>query len=162
LLQLIESGQLRLEHQLAHYRATYHDPCYLGRYNWGYDAPRKLLALLGLGFVEMPRNRENSYCCGAGGGQIWMGTTPAGERPAENRIREALATLAPPSNGHGAPAAQLLFVVACPKDMVMYTDAVKTTGNEGTIIVRDIIELVEEAIGLAPTAVQSIMTQVSA
>jgi len=160
LLQLIESGQLRLEHTLTHYRATYHDPCYLGRYNWGYEPPRKLLALLGLDFVEMPRNRENSYCCGAGGGQIWMSTTTAGERPAENRIREALATLAPPSNGHAGPAEQLLFVVACPKDMVMYSDAVKTTGNEGRIVVRDIIELVEEAIGLAPTTAQPLATEV--
>jgi Fe-S oxidoreductase len=162
LLRLIESGQLRLEHTLGRYRATYHDPCYLGRYNWGYEPPRKLLALLGLDFVEMPRNRENSYCCGAGGGQIWMSTTPAGERPAENRIREALAALAPRSNGHGRPAEQLLFVVACPKDMVMYTDAVKTTGNEGAIVVRDIIELVVEAIGLAPAAAQPVAAQVSA
>jgi Fe-S oxidoreductase len=161
LLQLIETGQLRLKYTLAHYRATYHDPCYLGRYNGGYDAPRKLLALLGLRVAEMPRNRENSYCCGAGGGQIWMSTSPAGERPAENRIREALATLAPATNGRGAPAEPLLFVVACPKDMVMYTDAVKTSGNEGTIVVRDIIELVEEAIGLAPADVQPVATQVS-
>jgi hypothetical protein len=75
-----------------------------------------------------------------------MGTTPAGERPAENRIREALAAL----NGHGAngagPARPLLFVVACPKDVVMYTDAVKTTGNEGKIEVRDVIQLVAEAL----------------
>jgi Fe-S oxidoreductase len=161
LLQLIETGQLRLKYTLAHYRATYHDPCYLGRYNGGYDAPRKLLALLGLRVAEMPRNRENSYCCGAGGGQIWMSTSPAGERPAENRIREALATLAPATNGRGAPAEPLLFVVACPKDMVMYTYAVKTSGNEGTIVVRDIIELVEEAIGLAPADVQPVATQVS-
>ena len=56
----------------------------------------------------------------------------------------------------------MLFVVACPKDMLMYTDAVKTSGNEGTIVVRDIIELVEEAIGLARAAVQPVATQVPA
>ena len=87
----------------------------------------------------MPRNKENSYCCGAGGGQIWMGTTPEGERPAENRIREALAALDTQS------AKKLLFIVSCPKDVVMYSDAVKTTGNEGKIEVKDIIQVIAEA-----------------
>lgn len=151
LLQLVESGRLQLKHKLSHYRATYHDPCYLGRYNGGYNAPRRLLELMGVNFIEMPRNRENSYCCGAGGGQIWLGTTPPGERPAENRIREALLALTPAPNGH-APADKLLFIVTCPKDLIMYTDAVKTTGNEDKIKVRDIIQLVEEAIGWVDTA----------
>jgi Fe-S oxidoreductase len=148
LLELFESGRLQVKDKLGHYRATYHDPCYLGRYNGGYEAPRKLLALLGLQLTEMPRHKENSYCCGAGGGQIWMGTTPEGERPAENRIREALATLTVSTNGAGPSPEKVLFIVACPKDVVMYTDAVKTTGNEDKIEVRDIIQLVEEAVGL--------------
>ena len=76
-----------------------------------------------------------------------MGTTPEGERPAENRIREALAALGPSANGARGDAKRLLFVVACPKDVVMYTDAVKTTGNEGKIEVRDVIQLVAEAMG---------------
>jgi Fe-S oxidoreductase len=146
LLELFEAGRLQVKQPLTHYRATYHDPCYLGRYNRGYEAPRKLLALLGVRVTEMPRHKENSYCCGAGGGQIWLGVTPAGERPAENRIREALATLGVSSNGSG-PSPQAIFIVACPKDVVMYTDAVKTTGSEDKIEVRDIIQLVEEAIG---------------
>ena len=148
LLQLFESGKLQVNHKLSHYRATYHDPCYLGRYNNGYAAPRKLLQLMGVSLTEMPRNMENSYCCGAGGGQIWMGSTPDGERPAENRIIEALGALIPESNG-STPSSdnKVLFIVACPKDVVMYTDAVKTTGNEDKVEVRDIIQLVEEAIG---------------
>lgn len=162
LVDLIASGQLPIKQKLGHYLATYHDPCYLGRYNDGYEPPRKLLELMGAGFAEMPRNRENSYCCGAGGGQIWMGATPAGERPAENRIREALATLGPLTNSNGAGPKQLLFVVACPKDVIMYTDAVKTTGNEGKIVVRDIIELIEEAAGLAPTTERPVAEQVPA
>jgi Fe-S oxidoreductase len=145
LAQLIEAGKIKLTKQLD-YRVTFHDPCYLGRYNKGFNPPRALIQATGCEFVEMPRNKENSYCCGAGGGQIWMGETPAGERPAENRIREALAALdTHSSNGAGAP--KLLFVVACPKDVVMYTDAVKTTGNEGKIEVRDVIQLVAEAMG---------------
>ena len=75
-----------------------------------------------------------------------MGSTPDGERPAENRIIEALAALTA-TNGASASANEVLFIVSCPKDVVMYTDAVKTTGNEDKIEVRDIIELIEEAIG---------------
>ncbi|MBI3764803.1 MAG: (Fe-S)-binding protein [Chloroflexi bacterium] len=149
LAQLIDEGQIKLAKKLD-YRVTFHDPCYLGRYNKGFNPPRALIQATGCEFVEMPRNKENSYCCGAGGGQIWMGTTPPGERPAENRIREALAALAT-LNGHGGNGAKpdkpLLFVVACPKDVVMYTDAVKTTGNEGKIEVKDVIQLIAEAMG---------------
>jgi Fe-S oxidoreductase len=70
-----------------------------------------------------------------------MGKVAPGERPAENRIKEALATF----DGHPGDKKQL-FIVTCPKDMIMYSDAVKTTGNEGKIEVRDLIQLVAEAI----------------
>ncbi|HMR97739.1 MAG TPA: (Fe-S)-binding protein [Anaerolineales bacterium] len=143
LLKLFEEGKLTIKNKLSHYKVTFHDPCYLGRYNGGFTAPRKLLELLGVEFVEMPRNCENSFCCGAGGGQIWMGKVAPGERPAENRIKEALSTF-----GESANAKTQLFVVTCPKDMVMYSDAVKTTGNEGRIEVRDIIQLVAEGVGV--------------
>ncbi len=150
LVQLIDDGKIKLAKHLD-YRVTFHDPCYLGRYNQGFNPPRALIQAAGCEFVEMPRNKENSYCCGAGGGQIWMGTTPSGERPAENRIREALSVL--DSTAHnGSSSKKLLFVVACPKDVVMYTDAVKTTGNEGKIEVRDVIQLVAEAMDWATTA----------
>lgn len=144
LADLLRTGRLSAGHALA-YRATYHDPCYLGRYNRVFDAPRQICALLGVDLVEMPRNRASSFCCGAGGGQVWQASRLGGERPSEARIREALATLG--SNGpsqRGVP----LFLVACPKDYAMYTDAVKTSGNEGKIVVRDIGELVAEAVGL--------------
>ncbi len=143
LLKLLEEGKLTIKNKLTNYKVTFHDPCYLGRYNGGFTAPRKLLELLGVEFVEMPRNCENSFCCGAGGGQIWMGKVAPGERPAENRIKEALTTF-----GEGANNKTQLFIVTCPKDMVMYSDAVKTTGNEGKIEVRDIIQLVAEAVGV--------------
>ncbi|MEP0804701.1 MAG: (Fe-S)-binding protein [Chloroflexota bacterium] len=143
LLKLIEEGKLTIKNKLSHYKVTFHDPCYLGRYNGGFTAPRKLLELLGVEFHEMPRNCENSFCCGAGGGQIWMGKVAPGERPAENRIKEALSTF----EQHPSEKKQL-FIVTCPKDMIMYSDAVKTTGNEGKIEVRDIIQLVAEAVGV--------------
>lgn len=146
LVDLFETGKLEVKNKLSHYSATYHDPCYLGRYNGGYAAPRKLLDLLGIQWKEMPRNQENSFCCGAGGFQIAVSQTPEGERPAENRIREAVETLSATANGSAGH--KQLFVVSCPKDVVMYTDAVKTTENEDKMEVRDIIDLVAEAIGL--------------
>jgi len=143
LLRLFEEGKLTVKNKLSHYKVTFHDPCYLGRYNGGFTAPRKLLELLGVEFHEMPRNCENSFCCGAGGGQIWMGKVAPGERPAENRIKEALTTF----EANTSDKTQL-FIVTCPKDMIMYSDAVKTTGNEGKIEVRDIIQLIAEAVGV--------------
>ncbi|MCB0117694.1 MAG: (Fe-S)-binding protein [Anaerolineales bacterium] len=148
LLRLFEEGKLTVKNKLSNYKVTFHDPCYLGRYNGGFTAPRKLLELLGVEFHEMPRNCENSFCCGAGGGQIWMGKVAPGERPAENRIKEALTTFE--SN---ASDKKQLFIVTCPKDMIMYSDAVKTTGNEGRIEVRDIIQLIAEAVGVEEPAV---------
>ncbi len=143
LLKLFEEGKLTIKKELSHYKVTFHDPCYLGRYNGGFTAPRKLLELVGVEFDEMPRNCENSFCCGAGGGQIWMGKVAPGERPAENRIKEALTTFEKnPSDK------KQLFIVTCPKDMIMYSDAVKTTSNESKIEVRDIIQLIAEAVGV--------------
>ncbi len=116
--------------------ATYHDPCYLGRYNGVYEPPRRILRAIGINLEEMPRNRSRSYCCGAGGGRIWMeDKVPIKERPSESRIREAVSL----SNVK-------TFVVACPKDIVMFQDAAKTTGNEDKIKVKDISELVWDAL----------------
>lgn len=132
--RLLRMGKLPLQRTLG-LTVTYHDPCYLGRGNGVYDAPRRVLKALGVKLVEMPRNRRNSFCCGAGGGRIWMEEASGGrERPAEIRLREAAQL----------PGVSTL-VVACPKDLVMFQDAVKTTGLEGRIAVKDIAELVEAA-----------------
>lgn len=134
--ELIRNGRLKILKTLD-YTVTYHDPCYLGRYNNIYDEPRRVLKALGVKIVEMPRNRTRSYCCGAGGGRIWMEDPPElkiKERPAESRIKEA-------TQLEGVK----YFVTACPKDIAMFTDAVKTTRNEDKIVVKDIAELVFEA-----------------
>ncbi|HUE25864.1 MAG TPA: (Fe-S)-binding protein [Solirubrobacteraceae bacterium] len=138
LLELIDSGRLELRRRLS-YHVTYHDPCHLGRMNGEYDAPRQILERLGCTLIEMPRNRDNSFCCGAGGGRIWIADPPGAERPSENRIREAV----------GLPGVQL-FVVACPKDVTMYEDAIKTSGNAGNLELRELTELVEEALVAEP------------
>ncbi len=132
--RLIDAERLRPARRLG-LRATYHDPCYLGRYNGIYEAPRRVLRALGADLVEMPRNRLNAYCCGAGGGRIWM-EEAAGvkERPAERRVREAAVL-----NGVGT------LVVTCPKEITMFRDAVKTTGHEEGLMIKDLAELVEEA-----------------
>jgi Fe-S oxidoreductase len=129
LSELIDNGKLKVERKVDK-KATYHDPCYLGRFNSVYEEPRKILESLVHEFVELPRNREDSYCCGAGGGKIWMEDVPGvEERPSENRIKEALEV--------GAE----YFVVSCPKDYVMFQDAVKTLSCEDKIKVMDIAQL---------------------
>jgi len=132
--ELFASGRLQVTRPL-NVRATFHDPCHLGRFNKGYEAPRDLLKLLGCEVVEMGRSRANSFCCGAGGGRIWIPDPVATEKPAQNRIKEAAAI----------PGLQV-YVVSCPKDLTMFEDALKTTGNEGKFVVRELIELIREAI----------------
>lgn len=132
--QLIASGQLKFSKRLG-YQVTYHDPCYLGRYNGVYAAPRRVIEATGCELVEMPRHGDRALCCGAGGGRIWMEEGEVTERPSEARIREAVEL-----------DDVTTFVVACPKDVTMYRDAVKTTGHEDRIAVKDLIELVHEAL----------------
>jgi electron transfer flavoprotein alpha/beta subunit len=113
--------------------------------NGGYEAPRQVLQLIGCELVEMPRNRDNSFCCGAGGGRIWIPDTQGTEKPSENRVHEA---------------ARLggidVFVTCCPKDLVMFEDARKTGGHEKDFIVQDLAELVAEAIDLKSIKLQDL------
>ena len=132
LASLVYKGQVELKPLQR--RVTYHDPCYLGRYNRVFDAPCAVIGATGCELVEMPRNRTNSFCCGAGGGRIWMDDSFLEERPSVNRIREA------------ASLGVDYFVVACPKDYAMFSDAVKTVGLEGSMKVVDIVELFSEAL----------------
>jgi Fe-S oxidoreductase len=141
LRRLFADGRLKASRALGR-RATFHDPCHLGRFNKGYEAPRELLKILGCELVEMGRCRDNSFCCGAGGGRIWIPDPVGSEKPAQNRIREAAAI----------PGLEV-YVVSCPKDLTMFEDALKTTGNEGKFVVRELIELVREAVTQKEAAV---------
>jgi Fe-S oxidoreductase len=136
LLDLINSGKINLKKKLD-IKATYHDPCYLGRYNNIYDAPRQVMEKCGAELVEMPRNKSNSFCCGAGGGRIWIPDhEDVKQRPSELRMQEA--------SSLGVDH----FAVACPKDMTMFSDAIKTVGLEGKMQTVDIVDLVWKAMGL--------------
>jgi Fe-S oxidoreductase len=98
---------------------TYHDPCYLGRHNRIFSPPRDILGSVpGLTFTEMPRNRETSFCCGAGGARMWMEES-IGTRINETRTDEALGT--------GAD----VVTAACPYCIVMLTDGVNSRKAQG-------------------------------
>ncbi|MDA8217654.1 MAG: (Fe-S)-binding protein [Dehalococcoidales bacterium] len=113
---------------------TYHDPCYLGRHNGNYDLPRQILAEgAGRAVVEMPRHRAESFCCGGGGGRMWL-EERLGRRINQVRLEEALAT------GAGAVA------VSCPYCMSMLTNAVKEMDAEERLQVVDYTEVLAEAL----------------
>jgi Fe-S oxidoreductase len=136
LAALIDEHRIELTTPLTGTKVTYHDPCYLARYNRITDAPRQLIAATGAELIEMPRHGTGTFCCGAGGGRIWMDDSKLEERPSEQRIREA--------QGLGALD---YFIVSCPKDLAMYSDAAKTVGAE--FEVAEITRLVEDALGQA-------------
>jgi Fe-S oxidoreductase len=116
---------------------TFHDPCYLGRYNNEYDAPREVLESLGIiNLKEMSSNKERSMCCGAGGGHYWH-DMKVGERVNRLRVVQAIDT--------GAKT----IGTACPFCMQMLEDGVKLEDQEGKLEVKDIAELVAEAL-IAP------------
>ncbi len=135
-LEWIDAGTIAVR-QPVPIRATYHDPCYLGRWNNITEAPRTLLGRLGVQLVEMPRHGAESFCCGAGGGRIWMDETGITDRPANQRIREAL----------GLPDVPF-FVVACPKDVSMFSASVTAMGVEDKLRVVDMADLLAVAVGL--------------
>ncbi|MBW2056488.1 MAG: (Fe-S)-binding protein [Deltaproteobacteria bacterium] len=130
LVEMVVDGRIDLSKGVEA-RVTYHDSCFLGRYNQEYEAPRKILrSIPGVELVEMERNRENSFCCGGGGGNFYtdfFGSEP--NSPARIRVREALDT--------GAD----ILAVACPVCLTMLDDAAKAEGTEGGMRVMDISEI---------------------
>lgn len=133
---LVAEGKLPAESSSA--RITYHDPCYLGRHNGVYDAPRNLLRVLTNDFVELQRNRENSFCCGAGGAQFWKEEEPGDERVSQNRYREAQRQLASSTDDK-------VLAVGCPfcKSML---DSSPGKEDSTPIAVKDVAELLLEAV----------------
>jgi Fe-S oxidoreductase len=133
--RLLREGRLQPRETLS-VRVTYHDPCLLGRLNSEYDAPRRILKRLpGVELVEMPRSKASALCCGGGGGNAFTDLLGGGEdSPARIRVRQARDT-----------GAQVL-ATACPTCLVMLEDAVKSEGFEETLAIRDVSELVADAV----------------
>ena len=130
--ELIRGGKLRLQRTVD--SVTYHDPCYLGRHNGKYDAPREVLESVATnGIREMPRNRSKSLCCGAGGGYAWMDDKPE-RRINHLRFEEV--------KGCGARTA----AVSCPFCMQMFEDAISVKDPKRAVRAADIAELVAEAL----------------
>jgi Fe-S oxidoreductase len=119
---------------------TYHDNCCVGRRCECFDPPRALLQLIpGLKLVEMARNRDNALCCGGGGGGMWLDghiVAQGGHRLSDERVRQA------------AESGADTLAVSCPYELSRFEDAAKVAGLEGKLKVRDIIELLAEAMDL--------------
>ncbi len=130
-LPLIQSGRLKASKSLDNGDVyTYHDPCYLGRHNGIYDAPRRILASIpGIKTVEMERTRDRSFCCGGGDINLWYDIEQEEMRMGERRVAMA----------HEAGAT--VIVTACPFCLLNFDDAIKTSGLEGKMRVVDLIEL---------------------
>jgi Fe-S oxidoreductase len=131
---------------------TYHDPCHLGRYNGVFEPPREVVRATGAELVEMPRNRDDSFCCGGGGGGLWVDQNEE-VKPSEERLREATEdTVRRPEQ----------FVVACPMCATMYEDGRKTGGFEEEVEIVDVSELVVEALDARTGAGESGTTPATA
>ncbi|MDZ4166053.1 MAG: (Fe-S)-binding protein [Smithellaceae bacterium] len=135
LARLLREGRITLRKNIPGL-FTYHDSCFLGRYNGIYEEPRQLLnGIPGVKTVEMARNRTRSFCCGAGGGRMWM-EEDQGERINDLRTDEAIAVSA---TG---------IVVACPFCLTMMADGIKDRGKEEMMAACDIAELIWQAMDL--------------
>ncbi len=129
LLQLFKEGKLKIL-KGPQGKVTYHDPCYLGRYNNLYEQPRELLSYIpDVILVEMAQNRERSFCCGGGGGHMWLEEQAAGQRINAMRTDQARAAKAD------------IVATACPYCLQMFQDGIKTIGSEETLKVMDISEI---------------------
>jgi Fe-S oxidoreductase len=130
---LIAEGRLELKTEVAK-TATYHDPCYLGRLNGVFDQPREALkSVPGLKLNEMAESRKDSFCCGGGGGRIWM-ETPKGERFSDLRLGQAM--------GVGAQ----VLVTSCPYCITNFEDSRLNVPGGDAIEVKDITEVIREAL----------------
>jgi len=131
LLGLINEGKLSIAGEYRK-KVAYHDPCYLGRHNGIYDEPREILKKIpGLELLELPESREDSLCCGGGGGRIWV-ETPMTERFSNLRLEQAVRV--------GAE----VLVTACPYCIRNFEDSRLALNYDGTIQVKDITEILQE------------------
>jgi Fe-S oxidoreductase len=137
LQELIDNGKLKVEGGIYKgKKITFHDPCYLGRANSEYEAPRRVIQKLDILLTEMKRSKSNGLCCGAGGAQMFKEPEQGAKDINIERSEEALA-LNPD-----------VIAVGCPFCMTMMTDGVKNFNKEDVVRVKDIAEMIAEAIDL--------------
>jgi Fe-S oxidoreductase len=129
---LVGKGILTLKNGNVLETVTFHDPCYLGRHNGIYDEPRQNLAKAGYTLLEMDRSKDGSFCCGAGGAQMWKEEEPGKEAISTNRFAEAQAT--------GANT----LATGCPFCAIMMKDANTQAGDE--MQVKDVAQIIADAI----------------
>jgi len=134
--ELIDKGRLQISSSLKGKKVTFHDPCYLGRGNEIFDAPRELIAATGVDLIEMKRSRRNSFCCGAGGAQMFKEAEPGDKEVNMERAEEALG-LKPD-----------VIATGCPFCNTMMTDGVKYNDKQDETQVLDVAEIIAEANGL--------------
>jgi Fe-S oxidoreductase len=131
LMELVETGRLELSGEYAK-KVTYHDPCYMGRHNDIYTAPRDILGMIkGLELVEMVDSHQDSLCCGGGGGRIWM-DTPQEERFSDLRLHQARETRAE------------VLATTCPYCITNFEESRLNLEYEDVLEVKDIAEIVSE------------------
>jgi heterodisulfide reductase subunit D len=134
LKSLVDDGRLTIEGgQFKGKRITFHDPCYLGRANNVYEAPRELIEKLDVELVEMKRSRANGLCCGAGGAQMFKDAEPGNKEVNIERTEDALETKPD------------IIAAGCPFCNTMMTDGVKNKEKEASIKVMDVAELIANA-----------------
>src|SRR4051812_34386429 len=133
--QLVADGRLKPGEAQLEAPVTYHDSCYLARHNGISEAPRQALVSLGIKVKEMERNRTETFCCGAGGGRMWLEET-IGQRINQNRVDEAAKTL----EGRGTIA------TSCPFCLTMIKDGIGETGRAEQLEAKDIAELVAQSL----------------
>ncbi|HLG62636.1 MAG TPA: (Fe-S)-binding protein [Ktedonosporobacter sp.] len=132
--KLLSDEKITLPEGFDRRKLTYHDPCYVGRYNDVYDEPRRVLTVLNSnGVTEMQRNRNKSFCCGGGGGRVWM-EEKIGQRINQTRVNEALETKAD------------VLAAGCPFCITMFEDGIKGVDAEDKMKVEDISEILARAI----------------
>jgi Fe-S oxidoreductase len=133
----IENGKLKIDSEIfANNKITFHDPCYLGRNNGIYEAPRQILNKIKSEKIEMPRNKENALCCGAGGAQMFKEAEKGNQEIFMERSREALETKAD------------IIATACPFCMTMLSDGIKMHEKNETVKNLDIAELIAQSLNL--------------
>ena len=133
LAELLSKGDFKTENGQDLGRLTFHDSCYLGRYNQIYDQPRQLLKDASLTPLEMNLTRQDSFCCGGGGGAMWL-ETEADTRVNQHRLQQAL-ELDPDT-----------IATACPFCMIMFDDALRSKGMTEQVQVLDLIEILNQAL----------------